>query len=175
MQLTYSQECANTCYFHSNDASESAVSSTLAGQKAHKPPQAKSHIPECFQRLGQMFLKMKIPLEKLKRLSEQKVYRFKGVLQNLVQANHSQPFLSIDLASKESTNQEFWEHFRKSEKISPQLVESEDAEPADREGQLTMIQGICRASWEQSSMDTEAGEYFTIRQLWIKEVDSFSR
>lgn len=72
MQLTYSQECANTCYFHSNDASESAVSSTLAGQKAHKPPQAKSHIPECFQRLGQMFLKMKIPLEKLKDFQSRK-------------------------------------------------------------------------------------------------------
>jgi len=86
-----------------------------------------------------MFLKMKIPLEKLKSLSEKKVSRFKGVLQNLVQAIHSQPFLSIDSASKESTDQEFWECFRKSEKIGPQLVESEDTEPAGREGQRTML------------------------------------
>ena len=86
-----------------------------------------------------MFLKVKIPLGKLKSLSEKKVSRFKGVLQNRVQAIHSQPFLSIDSASEVSTNQEFWEHFRKSEKISPQLVESEDTELAGREDQLTVI------------------------------------
>ena len=86
-----------------------------------------------------MFLKIKIPLEKLKSLSEKKVSRFKGVLQNLVQAIHSQPFLSIDSASKEPTDQKFWEQFRKSDKIGPHLVESKDTEPAGREGQPTLI------------------------------------